>query len=101
MLKYIMKKNFLFFLLLTVSFITYAQSTHAQPSNDKIPLSRLFFHENIEATQKKILSMDGKDDNLFAPTSNESLNKELTYTATKRIDELKQMIEEDSSLDNN
>ena len=96
-----MKKNFLSLLLFTVSLFTYAQIGHTQPSNNKIPLSRLYFHENVEATQKKILLMDGKDDNLFTPTSNESLNKELTNTITKKVDDFRQRIEEDSSLDNN
>lgn len=96
-----MKKNFLSFLLLVVSLVTYSQTGHAQPSNDKIPLSRLYFHEAIEATQKKIFQMDGKDDGLFTPTSNESLNKELTNIVTKNVNDLKQVIEADSSLDNN
>lgn len=95
-----MKKNFLPLLLFTVSLFTCVQAGRTQP-NTKIPLSRLYFHETIEATQKKILLMDGKDDNLFTPTSNESLNKELTNTVIKKVDNLKQRIEADSSLNNN
>src|SRR3954453_12557376 len=86
----------LFFLLIVF------QVLHAQPSNNnKIPLSRQFFHETIEATQKKIMLMDRKDDNLFTPTSNESLNQELTNTVTKTVNNIKDTIEADSSLDNN
>jgi len=92
-----MKKFFSLFLLLTVF-----QIVRAQPSNnEKIPLSRLFFHESIEATQKKIMLMDRKDDNTFTPTSNESLNQELTNTVTKTVNNIKDTIEADSSLDNN
>ncbi len=92
-----MKKDFLLFFLLTVSL-----GANAQPSNhDKIPLSRLFFHESIEATQKKIMLMDRTDDNLFTPTSNESLNHELTNTITKSVNNIRDAIEADSSLDNN
>ncbi|HEY6976337.1 MAG TPA: hypothetical protein VH396_08605 [Chitinophagaceae bacterium] len=92
-----MKKFFLLFFLLVISQIIFAQ-----PSNyGKIPLSRLFFHENVEATQKKILLLDRKDDNMFTPTSNESLNQELTNTVTKTVNNIKDTIEADSSLDNN
>src|SRR4051812_28090050 len=96
-----MKKNSLLLFLSVISFVAYSQSGYAQPSNNKIPLSRLYFHESIEATQKKILLLDGKDDNLFTPTTNESLNKELTNTVTKIIDNIRDEIEADSSLDNN
>src|SRR4051794_9574032 len=96
-----MKKNLLLSLIIIFSIVTSAQNGYAQPSNGKIPLSRLYFHENIEATQKKILLMDGKDDNLFTPTANESLNNELTNTVTKKVDAVKEVIEADSSLDNN
>jgi hypothetical protein len=96
-----MKKNLLLLFLTIVSLVAYSQSGYAQPSNNKIPLSRQYFHENIKATQKKILQLDGKDDDLFTPTANESLNKELTNTVTKKIREIQDAIEADSSLDNN
>lgn len=95
-----MKKKLLPFFLLMISFVAHSQSGYAQPSN-KIPLSRLYFHESVETTQKKILQMDGKDDELFTPTANESLNKELTATATKGVNDVRDAIEEDSTLDNN
>jgi len=95
-----MKKNLLLLFLPVISFVAYSQSGYAQPSN-KIPLSRLYFHESIEATQKKILQLDGKDDDLFTPTANESLNKELTGTVTKKVNGIRDAIEADSTLDNN
>src|SRR6266487_195253 len=92
-----MKKKFLSFFLLIISLTVYAQPSN----NDKIPLSRLFFHENIEATQKKIMLMDRTDDNLFTPTSNESLNHELTNAVTKTVNNITEAIETDSFLNNN
>src|SRR5690242_21118377 len=96
-----MKKKLLLLFLPVISVVAYSQSGSAQPSNNKIPLSRLYFHENIEATQKKILQLDGKDDDLFTPTANESLNKELTATVTKKVNDIRDAIEADSTLDNN
>src|SRR5215210_4991755 len=91
-----MKKKFLLIFLLSGSITVFAQ-----PSNDKIPLSRLFFHESIEATQKKIMLMDKVSDNLFTPTANESLNHELTKAVTQTIPHIEDVIEADTTLDNN
>jgi len=92
-----MKKNFIIFLLLA-SFFT----VHAQPSSDtNIPLSRLYFHETIDATQKKLLALDGKADSLFTLTVNEDLNKKITKTIIEDVDKIANNIEADSTLDNN
>src|SRR5579885_1605519 len=92
-----MKKNFILLLLLT-SFL----SVTAQPARDSnIPLSRMYFHEAIDATQKKILASDGINDAFFTPTSNDALNSELTDDVTKGVNDIRDYIEADSTLDNN
>ena len=92
-----MKKYTLLFLLLTYSFCL-----HAQPvNNGNIPLSRLYFHESIDATRNKIMKSDKSDDKLFTPTSNESLNHELSNALTSGVDDIKAFIEADTQLDNN
>lgn len=92
-----MKKIFILFALL--AFISTAK---AQPSADtNIPLSRLYFHENIDATQRKLLALDGKEDSLFTVTGNESVNNQLTITITREVDKIAADIEADSLLDNN
>ncbi len=74
----------------------------AQNSNpSEIPLMRKIFHENIDISQKKILSLDGKSDNEFAPSKDEDLNTRLTKAATNDIDDLQKFIEADAALDNN
>lgn len=67
----------------------------------KIPFSRLYFHESIESTQKKIMDSDGSKDKLYTPTSNESLNHTLTKAITEKVDALRNEIEDDTTLDNN
>lgn len=93
-----MKKQINFLLLL----LTVTVTGIAQPlTGDKIPLSRQYFHETIQATQKKILQMDRKDDAFFTPTGNETLNHELTIAVTTGVDDIRAKIEKDSLLDNN
>lgn len=92
-----MKKYTLLFLLLTYSFCL-----HAQPvNNGNIPLSRLYFHESIDATRNKIMQSDKSDDSLFTPTSNQSLNKELTEALVAGVNDIEAFIEADTQLDNN
>lgn len=92
-----MMKNFILLLLLTC-----VLAANAQPARDKnIPLSRMYFHEALDATQKKILASDGNADAYFTPTSNDALNSELTEDVTKVVDDIRNYIEADSTLDNN
>ncbi|QEC67969.1 hypothetical protein FRZ67_11900 [Panacibacter ginsenosidivorans] len=92
-----MKRNFILIALLVLFY-----SVKAQPSADtNIPLSRLYFHEALDAAQHKLLAMDGKADSLFTVTPNNGLNNELTITITDGVDKLSAGIESDSLLDNN
>ncbi len=92
-----MRINYILFLLLT-----FASAAISQPvSDNKIPLARQYFHDAIKTTQKKILALDGVDDMLFAPTANEELNHELTAAATNGVENIRSLIEADSSLNNN
>ena len=92
-----MKRNFILLLLLTFSYAAYTQPA----ADTNIPLSRMYFHETIENTQKKLLALDGTADEIFAPTANETLNHELTNAATKLVDSVRNNIEADSTLNNN
>lgn len=92
-----MKRNFIL-----ITLLSFFLAAHAQPSADtNIPLSRLYFHENINATQQKLLALDGKVDSLFTLTPNESVNHQLTITITNDVDKIAATIEADSLLDNN
>lgn len=92
-----MKKIFTLFFLLFSFFIA-----EAQPQSDtNIPLSRLYFHETLDATQKKMLALDGKADSLFTLTSNDNLNNQVTKAIVNDVDNIANDIEKDSTLDNN
>ena len=92
-----MKRYFILSVLLG-----FIQLVHAQPSSDtKIPLSRLYFHEILDGTQKKLLAMDGKEDSLFTLTPNEKVNADVTYAAIQGVNNVRNTIEADSTLDNN
>jgi hypothetical protein len=62
------------------------------------PLGRALFHDWVNAQQKNILKLDGKDDQQFTPSANEDVNFILTQNATIRIDDLQCQIENDSTL---
>lgn len=93
----LMKKYFIIFLLLA-----FFQFTHAQPpAENNIPLSRLYFHETLDATQRKLLAIDGVADSLFTLTANEGLNARITKAIIEDVDKIANDIEKDSTLDNN
>ena len=74
-------------------FITIATCTYAQP---KIPLMRQAFHDKVDDLQKRLLKLDGKADDSLNLSDNDDMNLQLTYTVTRRIDDLQSAIEADS-----
>src|SRR4051812_28821293 len=66
-----------------------------------IPLLRQTFHDRIDAAQKYILKLDGTADDSMNLTDDEDLNLQLSYTATRRIDDLQKNIEADTTLNGN
>jgi hypothetical protein len=88
-------KFYLALLSTTFSLITFAQS---KPT---IPFSRLIWHENIDKAQKQIDKLDGKEDRLLVVNDNETTTKNSSNAAFKRVDDLQNTIELDSTLDNN
>lgn len=72
----------------------FAQSVHPP---FKIAKDRLIWHDKVDAQQKHLLSLKGK--NGF--TGDESIDLEMEYALIKRVDELQQQIELDSTLNNN
>lgn len=84
--------------LLTLSALAQPQEQRKMPD---VPLMRQIFHTNIDKAQLNILNADGISDELFAPTDNEQLNKQLSTEVTKVIDDMQIDVEINSSLDNN
>ena len=76
-------------------------SSFAQNPKDptlKPQRTRELFHDYVDTEQKKALQSDGKDDKLFAPSSNEEVNIQLTNSLISRINELQKKIEKDSTI---
>lgn len=78
-------------------------SSLAQPERKlpDVPLMRQIFHTNIDKAQAEIQKADGVADDLFAPTDDEQLNKDLNRELVEVIDGMQVDIEINASLDNN
>jgi len=86
-------------LLLLISVLCTVKPAAAQQS--AIPLMRQTFHDRIDAAQKHLLRLDGTPDNEMNLTDDADMNLQLTYTATRRIDDLQTAIEADTTLNGN
>jgi hypothetical protein len=75
--------------------LTFAQAQYAD-----IPMMRRLFHENIDKSQKQILAMDGKADELWSGTKFPDVNLKLSRLVTDEVDRLQNKIEKDPSFDN-
>lgn len=85
-------------LILILSVLTgFVINTSAQ----NIPQQRKFFHDNIDNAQRKILMLDGKDDNLYVATAIPEVNIQLSNIIGRSVDQLQMEVENNSSLDNN
>lgn len=68
----------------------------------EIPQSRIFFHDKIDKTQKRIFLLDNKEDTLFTPyPDNEGLNEIANHAATISIDSFQTAIEKNNNWDGN
>ena len=61
---------------------------------------RQAFHDKVDASQKRLLRLDGTPDDNLNSTDDDELNLQLTYTATKRIDAIQNSIEADNDDSN-
>jgi len=64
-----------------------------------IDIRRVQLHEDIDALQMKLYSVDGKQDKIIAASRDIDLNLLLTDVYTRQVDILQNEIETDSSLD--
>ncbi|WP_153800100.1 hypothetical protein [Foetidibacter luteolus] len=91
--------------LLTATFflsqITAAVSQSAATEKSEIPLMRQIYHQNIDKSQQEIFSLDGTKDDMFKPSADEEINLQINHAATIEIDKLQDLLESDSTFDNN
>lgn len=83
-------------LALGLSFFSMAQSRTTPDC--KPPISRVRWHDLIDAEQRNALRADGKADGLFFAGNNEDVNYILTQTLTQRIDAIQCRIEKDTAM---
>lgn len=73
-------------IILTVN-IT-AQSTSA--TLYRIDKSRLLWHDKVDREQKRLMGLDGKEDNLIIISKDETVNSQIEYALIKGVDELQE-----------
>lgn len=73
---------------------------YAQPSSPpfKIQQERLLWHDNIDKEQKRLLGLDGKPDDSIHISKDENINLEIADAMIRKVDELQQKIELDSTM---
>jgi len=68
----------------------------------KIARDRILWHENIDKEQQKLVLLGGgKQDSLIRLSRDETVNLQITDALIRRVDELQQKIELDSTLNTN
>ena len=72
----------------------------ADAQTNKIPMMRQAFHDKVDELQKRLLRLDGTSDNTLTLTDDEDMDLQLTYAATKRIDDIQNAIESDNDNSN-
>jgi hypothetical protein len=90
--------------LLLVFFLTGLETNAFTDTTDtivKVPLQRRNFHDKIYNEQRLCDKADGKQDNYFHISGNETVNNYVTDVLFRKIDNLKNWIELNKEIDNN
>ncbi len=95
-----MKYLYLLLVFFLTGFETYA-FTDTTDTIVKVPLQRRNFHDKIYNEQKLCDKADGKLDNYFHISGNETVNNYVTDVLFRKIDNLKNWIELNKEIDNN
>ncbi len=72
----------------------------AQPNSHpfKIQQERLLWHDNIDREQKRLLALDGKQDDSLHMSKDDNINLEIADAMIRRVDDLQESIELDSVM---
>ena len=76
----------------------------AQPNSYpyKVARDRMLWHDKVDKEQERLFQLAGnKNDSLIRLTKDESVNLQITDALDRRVDELQQQIEFDSTLNTN
>jgi hypothetical protein len=99
-----MVRSFLVFFLAPVSVLIAPLVTTAQPNSYpfKIAQDRMLFHDKVDKEQQSLVILGGgKYDSLIRLSKDETVNLQITDAFGRRVDELQQQIEFDSTLNTN
>jgi hypothetical protein len=91
----LMKKLYVAILCLCSVFAGSAQIEHPLSN---IPHMRQLFHDNIDNNQQIILHLNGKNDEIFAATSDIDINLQVTQILKVHVNNMQAFIESDSTL---
>lgn len=91
-------------LLLCRAYPVYAQGAAAGqpfvfPQGYRPEFRRELNHEQIAAEQRSLCKLDGRDDSLFAPTADATLNQAISYSLLDEVNRIRFQIETDATLD--
>ena len=100
-----MKYIYLALLFLLAGFDTYAYAENTiqnfLDSPIVVPLQRRNFHDKIDTEQRLCDKADGKQDNFFHISNNETINNYVTDVLFRKVDNLENWIELNKNIDNN
>lgn len=87
------------YLILTGFFLCASVTLFAQKDSLLKPdRGRILFHEYVDRAQTALLRSDGRDDKLFAVSSNDEVNYFVTNALVRRVDRLQHTYEKDTVL---
>jgi hypothetical protein len=92
-------KKYIRFLLVILSGLPvgYLSAQTATPPF-KIQQDRKLWHDNIDREQRRLLGLDGKQDDIIQVSRDDNFNLQLADVMIRQVDQLQQNIELDSSL---
>jgi hypothetical protein len=79
------------------------QNSKAQTSHNrfKIDTRRQLFHDYVDREQKRLLGLDGLQDDVVSLSKDETINTQVAYSLINQLDVLQEKIETDTNLADN
>ena len=97
-------RSFTTILLSCVIVFAGSSAAHAQPNSYpyKVAQDRMLWHDYVDKEQLRLIHLGGnKNDSLITLTRDEAINLQVTDALIRRVDELQEQIELDSTLNTN
>ena len=94
----IMKRIFRFLFIPIPLLLTISGNTQTANPAFKIQQERKLWHDNIDKEQKRLLSLDGRQDDIIQISRDENINLQIADVMIRQVDLLQEKIESDSSL---